>query len=268
MHQGVLLEIIMKYVVFLILCLQMCFCNICAESESEKILADVWRRMDAVPLPDGYSIFGRRITETTLFDTDHLGSDGLAAFYLSKDWIHTLRKPVKSSSIIWGDTYYSAAEYMSLYMSLVKTFYNLTPDTVLFFERLFQYGEICGIKIPGLDITTPISRVRGELFKVLGNWRVHGEASKADALEAIRIERERLDAIAAEEEAKRKAEAEAKAAEQAARIAATEARYNAVRKPSTADEAATSTLRHRRATKMNDQRAEEKQPLLRPIRAH
>lgn len=76
-------------------------------------------------------------------------------------------------------------------MSLVENLYTLAPDTVVFFEDLFKYGKICGAQIPGLDITTPVSKVRYDLFKVLGNWRVHGEATRADALEAIRIERER-----------------------------------------------------------------------------
>jgi hypothetical protein len=214
-------EIIMKNIIFLFVCFQFCFSSVfSASSESEKILAEVTHRMDAVPLPDGYSIFGKPIIDTVKFDTDHLGTDGVAAFDLSTDLIHIFKKPLKSSSFIWGDEYYSVEEYMRLYKSLVNTLYNLTPDTVVFFEDMFEFGKICGIQIPGLDIKTPISKARSDLFKVLSQWRVYGRASKTDALEAIRIERERLEAIAAEEAAKRKAEAEAKAAEEAARIAA------------------------------------------------
>ena len=199
--------------IILLVCFQVFFSSICsASSESERILAEVACKMDAVPLPDGCSIFGRPIIDTVRFDTDQLGTDGVAAFDLSTDLIHILRNPLKSSSFFWGDEYYSVEEIMNLYMSLVKTFYNLTSDTVVFFEGLFQYGEVCGVQIPGLDIKTPISKARSDLFKVLGKWRVHGGASKADALEAIRIEHEKLDAIAAEEAAKRKAEADAKAA--------------------------------------------------------
>lgn len=245
----------MKHVIFLLVGFQICFCNICYASESEKILADVWRRMDAVPLPDGYSIFGKRITETILFDTKHLGTRGSEAHKLATDLIHIINNPLKNSSIIWGNTYYSVEEIMHIYMSVIKTFYNLTSDTVLFFEGLFLYGEVCRIKIPGLDITTPTSRARAELFIVLSKWRVHGGASEADALEAIRIERERLDAIAAEEEANRKAEVEAKAAEQ-------------FRKPEP-----TSGLRKRHAhvkTPSDDEHPTPtiKDPLLRPVKAH
>jgi hypothetical protein len=158
--------------------------------------------MDAFPLPDGYSISGKPIIDTVKFDTNHLGTDGVAAFDLSTDLIHILKNPLKSSSFIWGNEYYSVEEYMRLYKSLVDTLYNLTPDTVVFFEDIFEYGKVCGVQIPGLDINTPISKARSDLFKVLGQWRVYGRASETEALEAIRIEREQLDAIAAEEAAR------------------------------------------------------------------
>jgi hypothetical protein len=273
MSKEIVLEIIMKHVIFLFVCFQVCFSSIfSASSESERILADVALRMDAVPLPDGCSIFGKPIINTVEFDTNHLGKDGAAAHRVAMDLMCRLKKPLKSSIFLWGDEYHSVEEIMSLYMSLVRTLYTLTSDTVVFFEGLFQYGEVCGVQIPGFDTKTPISKARYDLFKVLGKWRVHGGASQTDALEAIRVERERLDAIA-KEEAKRKAEAD----EEVARVAAIAAAKNARAEAAEKTQDATSTLRHRKGhgttvtpgSDTDDRRAVEKDPLLpRPIRAH
>ncbi|QOL19275.1 hypothetical protein [Candidatus Bodocaedibacter vickermanii] len=239
----------MKNVIFLSVCFQVFFSSICfASSQSEKILAEVERKMDTVPLPDGCSIFGTPIIDTVKFDTEHLGTKGGKAHAIAISLMYILKNPLKSSSLLWGDEYYSVEEIMNLYMSLVKTLYDLTSDTVVFFEGLFQYGEICGVQIPGLDIRIPASKARSDLFKVLGKWRVHGGASKADALEAIRIERERLDAIAVEEEAKRRVE-----------------EYTRIEVAKKTQET-TSTLRHRKAhgayTLEDDDRATVKDPLL------
>jgi hypothetical protein len=183
------------------------------------------------------------------------------------DFARRLKDPTYSENNGWFSfsafthDYYSPKEILDIYRSLANKASHLNLGALMFFETILRTGQISGVTISGLKPQPE----RAALYKELYEWRT-GIRPDAPALEAIRIERERLDAIAAEEEAKRKAEAEAKAAEQAARAAATEARDSAVRKPLT-DET-TSILRHRRVNTSDDQRAEEKQPLLRPITAH
>lgn len=181
----------MKNVIFLLICFQIFVNNVFSASphKLDTILSEVSRKMDAVPLPDGYSIYGTPIIDTVSFDTQHINNDGASAHKLAMELLDLLKNPVKSSSFLLGVQYHSVEEYMRLYMSLIQTLYTLSPDTVVFFDGLFRYGEVCGIKIPKFDPSTPISKARAQLFQTLANWRVHGAASTAQALEAIRIER-------------------------------------------------------------------------------
>jgi hypothetical protein len=133
-------------------------------------------------------------------------------------------------------------EFLNVYASIIEDASHLNPSALMLIETILRTGQINKIYFPGLKPQPE----RAALFKELYDWRTGQRSDANHALEAIRIERERLDAIAAEEEAKRKAEADAKAAEQAARTAM----EVAAKKKLTDD--APPTLRQRRVTTTND----------------
>ena len=242
--------------------------NLLNATEDEKfqlMLQSIATGLHQIRLLDGKSLYGdtTAVMGSGCFDLETLDDDTTSAFNEFAALIYMLRHPVKNKHWMHAE-YYTAADVLPHFLGIIIKASQLNPIAIQFLWHFLEDGNIHGVSLPGLKPQPE----RAAIFQELYEWRMGMRADANHALKAIRIERERLDAIAEEEEAKRKAEAEAKAAEQAARAAATEARYNAVRKPSTADEAATSTLRHRRATTTNDQREGEKQPLLRPIRAH
>ena len=246
----------MNHILFLIALL---YANIslltAAEDEiSRLMLQSVATGMRQIRLPDGRSIFEgtTAVMGSGCFDLETLDDDVKSASDEFAALIHILRHPVKNKHWMHAE-YYTAADVFPHLQSIIIKASQLNPIALQLLWHFLRDGNIHGVSLPGLKPQPE----RAAIFQELYEWRMGMRADANHALEAIRIERERLDAIAAEEEAKRKADAEAKAAELAA---ATESRETSAKKPLT--EETTSTLRHRRATKMNDQRSEEKQPLV------
>ena len=253
--------------------------SIFAADPACSIRDNVFLGMHQVKIPDGLTAFGESAAamgtpfcdvERSPLDDDH----SVSTFTELGDFARRLKDPTCAESNGWFSflthTYYSPKEILDIYLRLTNKASHLNLNALMFFETLLRTGQISGVTIPGL---TPQPE-RAALFQELYEWRTGVRPDASHALEAIRIERERLDAIAAEEEAKRKADADEEA-DRLATIAAAEevARAEAAKK--TQD--ATSTLRHRKGhgttaalgLDTDDRRAGEKDPLLsRPIRAH
>jgi hypothetical protein len=225
--------------------------------EDGQTLSETYRYMSQIPLPDGMSVFGNPCPGSKSFDFEHLNDRGGLCFYAALELSKLLRTsetPIKTRE-------QRLEAIRKSYDFLIAGLYNLTPDAIGVFEEILANSTV--YQTP---ISVPKQPERAAYYNKLAHWRVFKDSRPDDALEAIRLERERLDAIAAEEEAKRKAEADEEVARVAAIAAAESARAEAAKK--TQD--ATSTLRHRKGhgttvtpgSDTDDRRAVEKDPLL------
>jgi hypothetical protein len=240
-----------------------------AGDEASLTLQNVATGMHQIRLPDGKSLFGdtTAVMGAGFFDLVRLDDDTTSAFRSSADLIAMLRYPIKVHG--WTQVeYYPPKEIIRRFQEIVEQASHFNTSALQMLWHFLRDGNIHGVLLPGLKPQLD----RAAFFQELFEWRSGIRPDARDALEAIRIERERLDAIA-EEEAKRKAEADEEVARVAAIAAAENARVEAAKK--TQD--ATSTLRHRKGhgttsalgLDTDDRRAGEKDPLLpRPIRAH
>jgi hypothetical protein len=202
--------------------------SIFASDSVQSIRENVFLGMHQIKLPDGLTAFGKADAvvgvpfcdfERSPFDDDDLD---ISPFRRLGDFPQKLKDPTCSESRGWFSltcSYYSPGEIIAIYKKIADDASRFKIDSLHFFEILLRTGQFNGVEIPGLN---PQPK-RAALFREIFEWRNGWRANAKHALEAIRIERERLEAIAAEEEAKRKAEA----AEEAARIAAIAAAENA-----------------------------------------
>ncbi|MDP3641268.1 MAG: hypothetical protein Q8R43_02410 [Alphaproteobacteria bacterium] len=223
--------------------------------EDGQLLSAVYAYMSKIPLPDGMSVLGNYVPGSKPFDFEHTNDDGNPAYLKAVE----LTKLLRSQNTSTKDRNQRYEDIIESYDFIVAELYRLTPDAVGLFE-----GVLTNSKLYGTPVLIPKQPERAAHYNKIAHWRVFRDKRPEDALEAIRLERERLDAIAAEEAAKRKAEADAKAAEESTRISAIEqARLEA-----------TSTLRRRKAhgtttEPYDEHNATTKDPLLpRQIRAH
>jgi hypothetical protein len=207
---------------------------------------DVGRIIDNCPLIDGKNLKGISCTYPPLI-SEHCLDNTTELAWSTECLLRTmLHNPIKETGWM-SNTLYTATEFKNAYSALIYFSSQLNSSTLRFFWHVLEDGNVYGENIEGLF---PQPK-RAALFKELYEWSAGSHPDAPPALEAIRLERERLDAIAAEEVAR------AEAAEK------------------TQD--ATSTLRHRKGqgttaalgSDTEDSRAGEKDPLVpRPIRAH
>jgi len=224
--------------------------SIFAADPACSIRDNVFLGMHQVKLPDGLTAFGESAAamgapfcdvERSPLDDDH----GVSTFTELGDFARRLKDPTCAENNGWFSfailthKYYSPKEILDIYIRLTNKASHLNLSALMFFETMLRTGQISGVTIPGL---TPQPE-RAALFKELFDWRAGQIPDANHALEVIHTERERLDAIAAEEEAKRKAEADEKAARILAQAAA-----------KTIQEA--STLRRRRLPSDNNNSSE------------
>ena len=221
--------------------------------EDGQTLSETYRYMSQIPLPDGMSVFGNPCPGSKPFDFEHLNDRGELCFYAALELSKLLRTsetPVKTRE-------QRLESIRKSYDFLIAGLYNLTPDAIGLFEEILANSTV--YQTP---ISVPKQPERAAYYNKLAHWRVFKDSRPDDVLEAIRIERERLEAIVAKDAANRKAEADAKAAEQA--------RLETTKKTPEA----TSTLRRRKGHEVpgSDDEAKiahEKAPLLpHQIRAH
>ena len=124
------------------------------------------------------------------------------------DFSRRLKDPTCSKNNGWfpfatfTHDYYSPKEILDIYRDLANKASHLNLAALMFFETILRTGQISGVTISGLEPQPE----RAALFQELYEWRIGTRPDATHALKAIRIEHEKLDAIAAEEAAKRKAE--------------------------------------------------------------
>lgn len=131
--------------------------------------------------------------------------------------------------------FFTPKEIIDLYQTLTQEAATLNPEALLVFQIMLRSGEISGFTLPGLQIQPE----RAKIYDVLYKWRKNFPLTDDEKV--------LLDDVV---------------------LLNTSPLYadSVVRKPLADD--APPTLRQRRVTTTNDQRSEEKQPLLRPIKAH
>jgi hypothetical protein len=204
--------------------------SVFASDQAQSIRENVFLGMHQIKLPDGLTAFGESAAvmgdpfcdvKLSPLDDDH----SVSTFIELGDFARRLKNPTHAANSGWfpfaslKHDYYSPKEILDIYRNLANKASHLNLNALMFFETILRTGQISGMIIPGLEPQPE----RAALFQELYEWRSGARQDAKHALEAIRIERERLEAIAAEEEAKGKAEA----AEEAARIAAIAAAENA-----------------------------------------
>ena len=187
--------------------------SIFASDPAQSIRENVFFGMHQIKLPDGLTIFGETDAAIgTPFSDAKLSfpEDCNTSFTRLTDFTNRLIDPRLPESKGWfslSTSYYSPKELLDIYKHLVDAASRYNNDALKFFEILLKSGQFSGVTIPGL---TP-QLGRAETFRKLYEWRRGLVADATHALEAIRIEREPIDAIAAEEAAKRKAAVDARA---------------------------------------------------------
>jgi hypothetical protein len=236
---------------------------IASDDASRSMLQNVATGIHQIRLPDGKSLFGdtTAVMEAGCFDLNHLNDDSIAASNAFAEFKKILRNPIKTHG--WVRTeYYTPAEPLKYFQKIIERANHWDECSLQLIWHFLEDGNIHGVQLPGL---TPQPE-RAALFKEIFDWRAGMRPNADHALEAIRLERERLEleAIAAEEEAKRKAE-------EAARIAAIAAAESA--KPEFARKASDTGVRRRYVLRTqntgDDDRATVKDPLiLRHPRSH
>ena len=172
-------------------------------AEDGQLLSAVYTYISQIPLPDGMSVFGNYVPGSKSFDFEHMNDDGNSA-YLKAVNLSELLETTKTSR---KNREQRLKDIKESFDFLVAELYRLTPDAVGLFEGIFTTS-----KLYGTHVLIPKQTERASHYNKIARWRVFRDSRPDDALEAIRIERERLDAIAVEEEAKRKADALIKAA--------------------------------------------------------
>jgi hypothetical protein len=229
----------------LVLLLNFSFAATQMSVEDAQIFSEFYTYISKVPLPDGRSVFGNYAPGSRPFDFDHMNEDANPAYLTAVE----MSRLLDTSSTAIKERKQQLNTIKESYDFLITELYRLNPSAIMFFERLLQKSEL----FAGVSVALPKQPERAALLNKLLGWRVFNEPKPTDALVAIRIERERLDAIARDEEANRKAEAEAKAPEQFRKAEPTSGlRRRHVHNSTTDDEHPTPTI---------------KDPLL-PVKAH
>jgi hypothetical protein len=188
-------------------------------------------------LPDGETLYGNKdavMGEPCFKTTSCTPASMLRTITQLASALKDSRKP-ETGWFSFSTEHFTPAEVISLYQTLVQEAAALNPEALLFFQIMLRSGEISGFTLPGLQIQPE----RAKIYDVLYKWRKNfpltdDEKALLDDVVFLNTSPIYADSV--------------------------------VRKPLT-DEA-TSTMRHRRVNTANDQRAEEKQPLLRPVKAH
>ncbi len=157
--------------------------------------------VDNCPLIDGKNLKGAPCTYSCpVTDIHRLDNDTELAWATESQFRTMLRDPIKK--IGWmHNTFYTASELKRVYSELIRFSSQLNPSALRFFWHVLEDGNVYGAYIPGL---TPQPE-RAALYKELYEWCIGTRPDATHALEVIHTERERLDAITAEEAAKRKA---------------------------------------------------------------
>ncbi|QOL19276.1 hypothetical protein [Candidatus Bodocaedibacter vickermanii] len=171
--------------------------------EDGQILSATYQYMSQTPLPDGMSVFGNPCPGSKPFDFEHMSDSKRSCF----DAALELSKLLRRSESYAGNREERLEAIKKSYSLLVAGLYNLTPSAIRFFQEVLENSTV--YKTP---ISIPKQPERAANYNKIANWKIYKDTRPDDAFEAIRIERERLDAIAVEEEAKRKADARIKAA--------------------------------------------------------
>jgi hypothetical protein len=184
--------------------------SVFASDSVQSIRENVFLGMHQIKLPDGLTAFGESAAvigdpfcdvERSPLDDDH----SVSTFIELGDFARRLKDPTCLKNNGWFSfatfthDYYSPKEILDIYRSLANKASHLNLNALMFFETILRTGQISGVKIPGLNPQPE----RAALFRELYEWRNGWRADAQHALEAIRIERERLEAIAVEEEAPR-----------------------------------------------------------------
>jgi hypothetical protein len=234
-------------------------CSVFASDQAQSIRENVFLGMHQIKLPDGLTVFGESAAVIgDPFCDAKLSSpkDCDTSFARLTDFTNRLidpRLPESKGWLSFFSNYYSPKELLDIYKHIANAASKYDGDSLIFFEVLLKTGQFSGVKIPGL---TPQPE-RAALYRELFEWQRGHLTDATHALEAIRIERERLADIAAEEEAKRKAE-------ETARIAAIAAAESA--KPEFARKASDTGVRRRHVPRTqntgDDDRATVNDPLI------
>lgn len=165
--------------------------------------------VDNCPLIDGKNLKGAPCTYSCpVTDIHRLDNDTELAWATESQFRTMLRDPIKK--IGWmHNTFYTASELKRVYSELIHFSSQFNPSALRFFWHVLEDGNVYGAYIPGL---TPQPE-RAALYKELYEWCIGTRPDANHALEAVRTDkRERLDAIMAEEAAKRKTDARIRAA--------------------------------------------------------
>lgn len=168
---------------------------------------DVATGLHQIRLPDGKSLYGDTTAVMGIgdFDLKSLDCDTRSALYLLGALTYKLENPVKRTNWISVE-YYTPSDILLEFQKIINQAVHLNPIALQAIWHFLRDGNIHGAMLPGL-IPQP---ERADLFKELFDWRAGQRPDAIHALEAIRLERERLDAIAVEAAAKRRAEEDAR----------------------------------------------------------
>jgi hypothetical protein len=162
--------------------------------EDGRVLSEAYRYMSQIPLPDGMSVFGNFCPGSKSFDFEHMNSNGDGSCF---DTALELSQLLRTSENPVENRAKRLKAIKESYNFLVTGLYRLTPSAISLFKEILSNSTV--YQTP---ISVPTQPERAALYRQIANWRIFKDPKPDDALEAIRIERERLEAIAAEEAAR------------------------------------------------------------------
>ncbi|CAO5680996.1 MAG: hypothetical protein HEEMFOPI_01424 [Holosporales bacterium] len=133
---------------------------------ASSFLDGVVRIMDNIPLIDGKTLLGKPISyQLGTIDLEKIDQDVFRSLNTELECRKMLKNPIKSKGWI-SETYYTPEEFSRKYRELVQYSFLLNPAALRFYRDVLEYGNVYGLKIPGLKPQPE----RACLFKEAYDW--------------------------------------------------------------------------------------------------